>query len=185
MRYTFAVGIDPGLDGAIALYRPEQADAELRLVVQAMPTREIVVSGKKRREVDGDAVLSMARQIWAKATEAALEPGAQVECLLAVEKVHGLPGQSGSAAFNFGYGTAVATSAFKWTMPRGGAFCTVTPQRWKGEVGIPLKDRSSKDASRAFASQIFPAHAGLWKNKNKDGWAEAALLAYWMATQER
>ena len=180
MTNILAVGIDPGLDGAIAVYRPEQADPELRLAVYPMPTREIKVTGKTRREVDASETLRLARRIWNVPVD---DLGAEWRVVLAIEKVHGLPGQSGSAAFNFGYGTAIASCAFSWTQPRGTAALLVTPQRWKGEVGIHIRDRSNKDASRERASELFPSHAHLWKAKTKDGWAEAALIAYWAAQQ--
>jgi hypothetical protein len=52
---------------------------------------------------------------------------------------------------------------------------TVAPTVWKGALRVP-KD---KDAARARASALMPAHAHLWVNKSDDGVAEAALIALW------
>ncbi|MBC7907617.1 MAG: hypothetical protein H7Y60_12860 [Rhodospirillaceae bacterium] len=41
---------------------------------------------------------------------------------------------------------------------------------------------ADKDGARARASQLLPAHAGLWCRAKYDGRAEAALIAYYGAT---
>ena len=53
----------------------------------------------------------------------------------------------------------------------------VPPQVWKRRFNLT----SDKDASRARASELLPAHAHLWPLKEHDGRAEAALLALYGA----
>ena len=82
-----------------------------------------------------------------------------------------MPAQGVTSSFSFGvvFGAiqqAVACNFYKPAL-------LVTPQRWKGHFGLD----SNKDASRARASELLPAHAHLWPLKKHDGRAEAALLA--------
>ena len=51
----------------------------------------------------------------------------------------------------------------------------VSPADWKKHFGL----NTDKDASRAYASGVFPDQAGLWSRKKDDGRAEAALIAYY------
>ena len=54
----------------------------------------------------------------------------------------------------------------------------VAPLKWKRALGVP----ADKDGARARASQLLPAHAGLWCRVKDDGRAEAALIAYYGVT---
>ena len=49
----------------------------------------------------------------------------------------------------------------------------MTPQRWKKALSLG----QGKDAARARASQLLPAHAHYWQRVKDDGRAEAALIA--------
>jgi hypothetical protein len=51
----------------------------------------------------------------------------------------------------------------------------IQPAGWKKHFGLS----SDKDASRAYASSVFPDQAHLWARKKDDGRAEAALIAYY------
>jgi hypothetical protein len=51
----------------------------------------------------------------------------------------------------------------------------VPPAAWKKHFGLS----TDKDASRAYASSVFPDQAHLWARKKDDGRAEAALIAYY------
>jgi hypothetical protein len=51
----------------------------------------------------------------------------------------------------------------------------VLPAAWKKQFGLS----TDKDASRAYASSVFPDQAHLWARKKDDGRAEASLLAYY------
>ena len=49
----------------------------------------------------------------------------------------------------------------------------VPPATWKKHFGLS----TDKDASRAYASSVFPDQSNLWARKKDDGRAEASLIA--------
>jgi hypothetical protein len=51
----------------------------------------------------------------------------------------------------------------------------VPPAAWKKHFGLS----TDKDASRAYASSVFPDQSHLWARKKDDGRAEAVLIAYY------
>ena len=106
----------------------------------------------------------------------ALLPAEAVGCTaLYIEDVSGVPGQSGPAAFNFGYGVGVVRTA---ALAAGIAVKPVHPSVWKRQMKVPSGPKKSK-AVRALASDLLPAWAHLWPLEKHDGRAEAALLALW------
>jgi crossover junction endodeoxyribonuclease RuvC len=157
MSYT--IGIDPGINGAIAIFR----DNVLHSVVD-MPTVEIA-SGK-----------TMKRHISAIALVDILDGWSPNEAHVVTERVHARPGQGVSSMFNFGRSTGiiegvVAAMHFPSTY--------VTPQQWTKGVGRA----AGKDASRMRAMELFPTRAELFKRAKDDGRADAALIAYWYITR--
>lgn len=151
------LGCDPGLDGAIAVYRPNDGV----LQTHAMPWL-YVKAGSKRRIMDDTEL--------ARIVDVICRDGAPVICI--VENVG--PGQSKGtvASFqlgaNFGVLRGVLAANFIPTE-------FVSSATWKKAMRIPAG--ADKDMSRAFASRAFPRSAGLWSLKKQDGHAEAALLA--------
>jgi crossover junction endodeoxyribonuclease RuvC len=145
---TAILGIDPGLDGALALY-----DVDGSLEVVDMPTLQL-----KKRVIDEyalariiDAWSPRIREVW-------------------LEQVGTRPGEGAVGAFSFGRGYGLLRGIC------AASFLTiidVTPATWKAG----MKVRGDKDASRAKASALFPRHASLWPLKKHDGRAEAALIA--------
>jgi crossover junction endodeoxyribonuclease RuvC len=154
------LGIDPGLSGALALFTPTTG----ALTVFDVPTFTLGRNGKSKREVD---TVELARLIDAAG------PIAHAF----VEQVGAMPGQGVSSVFAFGkvYGLLLGVLAANF-IPHS----LVPPQRWKRALSVPAE----KDGARARASQLMPAHAGLWCRVKDDGRAEAALIAYYGATQE-
>ena len=51
----------------------------------------------------------------------------------------------------------------------------IPPGAWKKHFSLS----GDKDASRAYASSVFPDQAHMWARKKDDGRAEAALIAYY------
>lgn len=148
---------DPGLGGAFALY-----DGGRRLLcVRDMPTIVGVVSRKNRLQIDERAVLGI--------LETAALMGATH---LIIEQVSGMPGQSGPAAFTFGYGVGIVTAG---AMAAGLKIEKVHPATWKGALGVP----ASKEGARLKATEHFPEEAHRWVRVKDDGRAEAALMAWW------
>jgi hypothetical protein len=136
---------DPGLSGAF-FWRGDVAD---------MPT----YAKDKRRCIDERGVFAL--------VEDYRDAGA---VRLVIEDVHGAPGQSAPAAFNFGYGVGIIIGA---AIAAGLELERVAPQVWKRALKVP----ADKRASRARASELLPAFSHLWPLAKHDGRAEAAMLA--------
>lgn len=147
------IGIDPGLRGGIAYYRPGAKD---ELTIVDMPTHELVRGGKMKFEVDPHALHKL------------LMPYRLASVYL--EQVGAMPGQGVSSVFAFGktYGIIIGVLA-----ANGLPYTFVSPVTWKKKLQVP----AAKDGSRARASQLMPAHADKWKLAKHDGRSEAALIA--------
>lgn len=146
------LGIDPGLDGALAFLDP----AAGRVEVFDMP----VQGASKGRQIDEG---TLARMIDARSRD--------IDFAL-LERQWARPSDGGPQAFklgcNFGSLKMVLAANF---IP----YALVTPAVWKRIMGVT----ADKDQARGIASQLFPADAGQWPLKKHDGRAEAALLAYY------
>lgn len=145
------VGIDPGLDGAIAFY---DRLSNTLIGVGDMPTYT-VSSGKRR--VDPYALTTMLR--------------ACAPSIVVLEQVASRPKQGVASAFNFGvgFGSVIGVCA-----GLGLRLERVTPGAWKSAMRIPVG--SDKKYSLFHASQLF-GNDTFWPLKGHDGRAEAALLA--------
>ena len=146
------VGIDPGLDGALAFLGHESR-------VIDMPTRTLEINGNsRRREVDLGGLWRILSSVR--------------ECHAFVEKVHGMPKMGGSAMFTFGSGYgALLMGLTAAAIP----YTPVTPQAWKKRLLAGMGP--GKGASIARACQLFPELAG--EIGKKDGRAEAILIAHY------
>lgn len=150
---TAVLGIDPGLSGAISLL------TDTDLFVGDIPTLELRRGGKAKREIDMHALAGMVRDcaihrptVW-------------------VELVGAMPGQGVSSVFAFGKAFGLILGV---CVSNGLVIEFVSPQRWKKAMGLQT---ASKDAARARASALLPAHAHKWSRKKDDGRAESALIA--------
>ena len=154
---TLFIGIDPGLHGAIAVYHPSSGAFH----VADVPVHELTVNGKKRLHIDKHGLRDLLDQ----------EP-AKVRAF--VEDVHSMPKQGVASSFKFGF---VAGCIQQAVVDAGFELVLVPPQVWKRRFNLT----ADKDASRARASELLPAHAHLWPLKKHDGRAESALLALYGA----
>lgn len=145
---------DPGLSGAFAMLDDPLGPA---LVID-MPMTLYAAGGKEKRRLDVYGLLPVLR--------ACANPGRR----LIIEDVHGAPGQSGPAAFTFGYGVGCVVMA---AIAEGYAIERIAPAVWKRALRVP----TDKRASRARASELLPASAHLWPLQKHDGRAEAAMIA--------
>lgn len=149
------VGIDPGLDGGLAVVKGEE------VVAIPMPTLEI---GGCKREIDANGVAE-----W-------LEGHGARGGFVAVEKVGAMPKQGVSSTFCFGEGygaikAVVRVMNYRWTL--------VTPQVWKKAVlsGFGTKD---KNAAIEWCHRTYPSlnlKATPRCRKDHDGMADAVCLA--------
>ena len=157
-------GIDPGLDGAVAVFVPEGRS----LYVFDIPT---VGSGKDRRVNPGGL------RDWLDQHRADR---------IAIERVFAMPSRrltNGArvpmpASFAFKYGETCGVI-------RARVACVgipheyVTPQVWKKTLRL----NGDKERSRLRALELFPDHTFLFARKKDHGRAEAALIAFWQSKQ--
>lgn len=151
------IGVDPGKQGAIALYRPDTG---------ALTVFDVPVFTGKKTVVDH---YGLARLV---------EKMAQTQATVWLELVGTRPGEGAVGAFDFGrtYGLLLGVCAAHY-LP----ISFVTPATWKAA----LKVRGDKEVSRQRAAELFPRHGGLWPLKKHDGRAEAALIALYGARQSQ
>lgn len=146
------LGIDPGLNGALAFMDDHE------LLIYDIPTLAIERNGKNKRQIDLQKLASILRIYKID------------HCYL--ENVNAMPGQGVSSMFQMGRGYGQIEMALA-------ALCIpvtyVTPQKWKKSLAVP-KD---KDGARQRASQILPQWAHNWPLKKHADRAEAALIAYY------
>lgn len=157
---SLVVGIDPGVEGAFALY-----DASTRelCAVWDTPVLEIKEGKTVKRRIDINELVLLVSEIAVYGPELAL-----------VEKVGGLPGQSAPAGFSFGFSVgALHTALAVLKIPRQ----TVAPAVWKRAMRVT----DDKDGARAMASMLLPGAALEWRRKKDHGRAEAALIAVYGA----
>jgi crossover junction endodeoxyribonuclease RuvC len=118
------IGIDPGINGAIAVIDVKNDTVE----VFDVPTVLVEASGRKktaRKKSEYDK-LSMS---------ALLSKYAKRKVAVRMEQVHAMPGQGVTSMFNFGRGVGLwegMFAAFGWEPE------FVTPQAWKKEYGDRL-----------------------------------------------
>ena len=149
---AFILAIDPGINGALALYDPAVPD---RVSVYDMPTIE--------NRINHHQLYHMLRT-WAP--ERAF-----------IEAVHSMPRDGARQAFAFG---SAFTSACVVVSLREIPITYVTPHAWKKVMKIG-GGPAGKEECRALALQLFPACAASFARKKDHGRAEAALLAVYAA----
>jgi crossover junction endodeoxyribonuclease RuvC len=154
LKPVFHIGIDVGLNGAIAMMRP---DGTLSIV--DMPTGEVKVGNKVKRRIIPELLATSIKDLVGNGHVVAM-----------VEKVSAMPGQGSVSMFQFGtsYGLVLGVLAALQIETH-----QVSPVTWKKHFRLT----SSKDASRMKACSMFPAQAALFARVKDDGRAEAALLA--------
>jgi crossover junction endodeoxyribonuclease RuvC len=157
------VGVDPGITGALAFYRPGAGFLE----VCDMPTLELMRNGKKKRAINA---YELARLIDDKT---------RADSTIAwVEAVGAQPTDGAVQAFQFGQSTGLIVGVL------AGQFIhteRVAPVSWRRAMGI--KAGSGKDISRATATKLFPRYAEHFARVKHEGRAEAALIAVYGAQQ--
>ncbi len=153
------VGIDPGASGAIAFFDMENGTLE----VIDMPVMEIERGGKTKREINPNLLAAIFEERPAPVS-------------VYMEKVGAMPGQGVSSMFQFGRSVGMVEGVVAALALQ---LHYVTPQRWQKVVGV----RGGKDGSRLRAIELFPKYAPLFARKKDDGRADAALIAWYGATQ--
>ena len=159
---SFVIGIDPGINGAIAIFENGQLDTILD-----MPTLKIA-SGKTMKSHISAIGLVRILETWTLVSDG--------QAHIVIEKVGAMPGQGVTSMFNFGRSAGIIEGVVA-ALQR--PYTYVTPAAWTKAVGRA----AGKDASRMRAMELFPSKAELFKRAKDDGRADAALLAYWYITR--
>jgi crossover junction endodeoxyribonuclease RuvC len=147
------IGIDVGLNGAIAMMRGETLTG-----IVDMPTVSLTRNGKAKRQISIPELIAILDEF--KPEEAYCE------------RVFAMSGQGVTSVFSFGRSLGaiegvLAARLIKTTL--------VTPQTWQKAMGVS----GGKDGARARAMELFPWNVDYFKLKKHDGRADAALIACW------
>lgn len=161
MKPRAVLGVDPGLDGALAFWRPsadphDEQPVELR--VYPMPTLATLRNRKKKREIDIYRLAQLVDMLGA---------GDIGHCYL--ERVGAMPGQGSSSMFQFGRGVGIVEGVV------AASFIPITrpvPQVWRKACGT----RAGKDATILRSVEMFPKFSALF---TKHGFSDATLIAWW------
>jgi crossover junction endodeoxyribonuclease RuvC len=145
------IGIDCGLDGALAVIDGEQFH------VWDTPTGKLT----KREYIAHE----MSALLQAYRVDAFRQSCAYIEA------VSGRPGQGTASARSIGFGQGVWIGILA---AHGIPFQIVQPTAWKREFGLLKAD---KNGSRLRAQQLFPQAADRLQRVKDDGRAEALLIA--------
>ena len=147
------IGVDVGLDGAIAMMNGTDL-----IKVLDMPTVTLDRNGKAKRQISIPELIEIIDEF--KPEEAY------------IEKVFAMSGQGVTSVFSFARSLGaiegvIAARSIKSTL--------VTPQTWQKAMGVS----GGKDGARARAMELFPYQMDFFKRKKDDGRADAALIACW------
>jgi len=151
------LGIDPGLNGALAFVEGE----DLKWVMDTPSLDRAIAVGLLNQIYDCNEYGPW-QMTWAVP--------------VAIEKVHSMPRQGVASSFRFGqaYGTMLGYFSSH-------PITKVTPQAWKKHFGINGKKtpKEGKEAALALAIELWPHQVDYFTRKKDADRAEAALIALW------
>ena len=156
---TVTIGIDPGLNGAIAAVR----DGYKLIYYCDMPCLHETRGGKTKRTVSGSSVAAALREIIEMC------PGEHISVCL--ELVSAMPGQGVTSMFSLGHSLGVVEGV---VLAKSMMLHRVRPAIWKKAMGYT----SDKETIRADMLRLFPG-AELHRKKDADR-AEAIAMAIYL-----
>tara|TARA_Y100000591_G_scaffold136296_1_gene116910 strand:- start:172 stop:666 length:495 start_codon:yes stop_codon:yes gene_type:complete len=151
---TKIIGIDPGLNGAIAILKDNKV-----LSLHDMP---VMAEGKKnKRQINSAQIVNIIKENT-KLSE---------EIVVVVEQVNAMPGQGVTSMFNFGqtFG-AIKGICAALNLP----ISFVRPSKWKKYFELI---NSSKDSSRTKAIEMYPILSNQLAKKKDVNKSDAVLIA--------
>ena len=148
------IGIDPGLSGAIAVLQDNK--------VEEIFDVPVMTDGKKNKRQLNSAQLVKLLKDNIKDNE---------EIAIVVEQVNAMPGQGVTSMFNFGqtFG-AIKGICAALNLP----IFFVRPAKWKKHFDLI---KSSKDASRTKAIEMYPSISDKLSKKKDVNKSDAILIA--------
>ena len=147
-------GIDPGLNGAIAVFNNNKIK-----VVFEIP---VMTEGKKnKKQLNSAHLVKLLRDNLVE----------NEEISVVVEQVNAMPGQGVTSMFNFGqtFGAIKGICA-----SLGLPIFFVRPSKWKKHFDLI---NSQKDSSRTKATEMYPSLSGELSRKKDVNKADAILIA--------
>lgn len=153
-------GVDPGINGALALLDADACTVE----IFDMPTHEFETT-KRRVKIDCHGISRV------------LSKEGLIHVYL--EEVYSSPQMGVVSAFNFGEGKGMIEGV---CAALGLPLTQIKPAKWKKDMNVP----ADKKAAVMRASQLIPGAAPLFKGPRGgvyDGRAEAAILALYAALE--
>lgn len=162
---TLYVGIDPGLDGAVAAISNEAV-----VGIWDTPSLEIKSNAKTK---SGKA---KTRRVYvpSQMTKILKDLIDKYRVAVCLELVHSMPKQGVASQFSLGRGMGLWEGIVAaLSIP----IYQVAPTKWKKTMGLKGDD---KNASIVQACQLFPEAAGYFTRKKDHGRAEALLLAVYL-----
>lgn len=157
------IGIDPGLDGAVAVISEGihgNAQGKTQYNLYDIPVLNVKSGKKNKRQYN---IAEMVKIISLHKYQ---------ESVVALEKVHSMPDQGVASMFSMGEGLGIwkgIVTALELPITH------VTPQAWKKVMMAGMG--KEKDASRQRAIQLFPQLADQLNLKKHHGRADALLIA--------
>jgi len=148
------IGIDPGLNGAIAVLQ----DNKVKEIFDA----PVMPEGKKnKRQLNSAQLVKLLKDIISDSEEV----------VVIVENVSAMPGQGVTSMFNFGqtFGAIKGICA-----ALGLPIFFVRPAKWKKHFDLI---NSSKDASRTKAIEMYPSLSDQLSKKKDVNKSDAILIA--------
>jgi len=155
MRDKVYVGIDPGLSGAVAIISND-------IVIKDTPTITVKAGKKNKRHYEVAGMVATLSDL----------PDSTV---VALEKIHSMPGQGVASTFSTGEGYGLWRGIIT---ALGLPLVLVTPQAWKKAMMNGMgKD---KEADRLRAIEMFPKLYEQLKRKSDHNRADALLIAEYL-----
>lgn len=173
MDKNLYIGIDPGIEGALAVL-----DCKRNVYVCDMPTLTVRVGNANHNYVDHIELKRKLVHTVIQAHELGYTPVAVLEDVHATPQViKGFKkiGKGTVAQFSLGNSKGQLEMALAFLEVQ---MFRVSPEKWKKAMGLLGRE---KDASIKLAKEMFPAAAYELRHKTKDGRAEALLLAAFQA----
>ncbi len=148
------IGIDPGLNGAIAILKDN--------IVEEIFDIPVMSDGKKnKRQLNSAQLVKLIKD----------NINRDEETVMVVEQVNAMPGQGVTSMFNFGqtFG-AIKGICAALNLP----IFFVRPAKWKKHFDLI---NSSKDASRTKAIEMYPSISDKLSKKKDVNKSDAILIA--------
>ena len=152
------IGIDPGLNGAIAVL----SGAGSLVLLEDTPT----VTETKKRKTRKEYVCYAMADLLSRAA------AASQSCYAVIEHVHAMPRQGVTSMFRLGYGYGLWIGLLT---DRQIPFTRVLPAYWQRDVFAGMSRSLGKKRSVIRCGELYPQFSGCVAGK--DGRADALLLA--------